>query len=62
MATNRKNRGKQYNAVANMISDAKARDCWKDDSTEDMHPESVKVRAEWDEKKLQRERESQAEN
>lgn len=56
VAATRKNRGKQYNAVANMIGDAKGRDCWMDDRTEDSHPKSVDSRARMDEKSLNRER------
>ena len=41
----KKNRGKHYNAVVNLISDAQERKCFHAGSTEDSHPDNVKRRA-----------------
>ena len=43
-STSKPPRGKQYNAVANRIGDARTCNCWMDDFTEDMYPVSVESR------------------
>lgn len=58
-ATFRKNRGKQYNALANMIGNAKDRNYFLTDFAEDSHEDAVKARKEMDEKKLDGNRERQ---
>ena len=58
-ATFKKNRGKQYNALANMIGNAKGRNCFLMDPAEDSHEDAVKAREEMDEKQLRRDRERQ---
>lgn len=58
-ATFRKNRGKQYNALANTIGNAKGRNCFLTDFAKDLHKDAVKARKEMDEKKLRRDRERQ---
>ena len=58
-ASYRKSRGKQYNAIANMIGDAKGRNCLLEDPTEDSHPESIKKRAEMGQMNFERERAAQ---
>ena len=55
----RKNRGKLYNAVANMIGDAKTRSCIIHDYTEDSHPSAVEFREKMDKRKFERERAAQ---
>ena len=55
----RKTRGKQINAIGNMIADATERNCRFDDNMEDSHPESVEIREALGEYKVAAEREVQ---
>ena len=50
--TIRKERGKQSNALTNMIGDARGRNCILENYTEDMHPTSVRIRAGLGQKKV----------
>ena len=52
----RRNRGKQYNATANMIGDANERNCMMTDWREDTHPKSVTERVKAGGKKVMDER------
>ena len=56
VASTRKKRGKQYNAPANMIGNARDRNCLFEDSTEDSHPDSVALRQQLGEKRVADER------
>ena len=49
-------RGKQYNAVSNMVADAKERNCYLENDAEDTHLESKSKRAELGRQRVERER------
>ncbi|KAL9071325.1 MAG: hypothetical protein Q9161_004341 [Pseudevernia consocians] len=55
----RKNRGKQFNAIANMIADATERNCRFDDNMEDSHPESAESRRKLGKNRVAAERDAQ---
>ena len=55
-------RGKQYNAVPNMIGDADTRNCLLNDGTEDTHPEGIQQRAEMGRKRVDKRRKTAGEN
>ena len=55
----RPNRGKQYNAIANMVGNAEERKCLMADLTEDSHPGAVKYREGVEARKLSKERDLQ---
>lgn len=55
----RPNRGKQYNATANMVGNAEQRKCLMADLTEDSHPDAVKYREGVEARKLSKERDLQ---
>ena len=58
-STARVNRGKQYNAVANMVGDAQGRRCILTDLMQDSHPDAVEHREKIGEKKADAERTTQ---
>ena len=55
----RRKRGKQFNAIANMIADATERNCRFDDNMEDSHPESVESRKKLGKNRVAAERDAQ---
>ena len=58
-SSGRNRRGKQINAIGNMIADATERNCWFDDNMEDSHPESVEMGEALGKQKVAAEREIQ---
>ena len=59
VVSHRAGRSKASNPLANLVGDAKGRNCISHDNTEDMHPDSVKSRKDLSQEKLRQLRVSQ---